>query len=68
MISNTFCYVLDLAQLSSERLHPTTDGNRIRHPQLNIGWSLHKPIEDGEKELFKPEGSRIIQEQGWGWG
>jgi hypothetical protein len=28
-----------LAKLSSERLHPTADGNRFGDPQPNIRWS-----------------------------
>ena len=34
-----------LAQLSSERLYPATDGNRCRDLQLNIWQSSRNPME-----------------------
>ena len=33
--------------MSSERLHPATDGNRCRDPQPNIRWRQENPIERG---------------------
>ena len=45
MVSNVILlYALigvKLAQLSSERLHPATYGNRWRDPQSNLGWILY---------------------------
>lgn len=38
-----------LAQLSSERLHLTTDGNRFRDPHPNTRWSLGNPRKRGRK-------------------
>jgi hypothetical protein len=31
--------------LSSERLHPTVDGNRCKDPQSNIRWSSGSLVE-----------------------
>ena len=47
-----------LAQLSSERPHPATDGNRCRDPQPNTRQGLGNPVEDREGGFEEPEGSR----------
>ena len=43
-------------QLSSERLHPATDGNRCRDPQPNIRQSLGNPVEEGRKDFRSQRG------------
>ena len=40
--------------MSSERLHPVTDGNRYRDPHSNFKWSLGNSAEEGE------EGFRVM--------
>jgi hypothetical protein len=48
--------------LSSERLHPATDGNRCRDPESNILWSLGNLAEEVEEGLLETKGSRTPQE------
>jgi hypothetical protein len=48
--------------MSSERLHPVTDGNRYRDPHSNFKWSLGNSAEEGEEGLKETEGSRTPQE------
>lgn len=38
-----------LAQFSSERFNPATDGNRCRVSKPNITWTLGNPMKDGEE-------------------
>ena len=45
-------------QVSFERFHPTTDGNRYRNPQPNIRWSLGNAMEREEEGLKELESSR----------
>ena len=45
--------------MSSERLHPATDGKRCRDPQSNIRQSAGNPAEKEEEGV---RGSRTAQE------
>lgn len=54
-----------LAKLSSERLPPTADGSRFIDTQPNIRQRAHvgvldKPMDEGEEELWKPEGLKTM--------
>jgi hypothetical protein len=44
------------SMLSSERLHPTADSDRYRHPQLNRRWSLGTLKEEEKEGLQAPKG------------
>ena len=52
----------NLAQLSLERLHPVTDGNRCRDPQPNIRQSSWSLVEELGIGLSKLEKSRAHKE------
>jgi hypothetical protein len=41
----------NLAQSPSERLHPVTDRNRCKNPQLNIRQNSVSPVEEREEGL-----------------
>lgn len=45
-----------VAQSSSERLRPTTDGTRYRDPESNRRWSQESPTEEREEELDRARG------------
>ena len=51
-----------LAQLSSERFHPTVDQNRYRDPQPNIRWSSGSLAEELGVGLKNLEGTGIQKE------
>jgi hypothetical protein len=50
--------LLCLAELSSERLLPPTDGDRCRDPQPNIRQSLGSVVEEFKERLRELEGPR----------
>ena len=45
-----------LPQLSSETLHPVTDGNRCDNKYPSIGCHSGKPPEEREKGMYDPRG------------
>lgn len=55
-----------LPQLSSEILHPVTDGNRCDNKHPSIGWHSGKPpdlLKRGRKECMIQDGKDITQRQ-----
>jgi hypothetical protein len=60
-INDTLLYLLtdrSLVQLSPERLHTATDGDKYRNPQPNIRYSSGGQVEKEEEGLKEPERSR----------
>lgn len=51
-----------LAQLSPERLHPATHGNKCRDPTQALGEAWGNSMEEGDGGLKEPERSRTLEE------